>query len=145
VPDRIRSVVVPVTGGANSQLAAELAGRFAAQFDTTARALTVIPAEVSENEAAALEKRARKTLEEAGSNSALTVIRRRNVGAALVRALRPDELVLIGAPSTDPVAALLAETFPNLVARRGHNPMIIVRDVEAHRSGRFERFFRGRK
>jgi len=144
-PGRIRGVVVPVTTGANSQLAAELSKSFAAQFDAPARAVTVIPADVSETDAGALEQSARATLEEAGSPAELTVIRRRNVGTGLVRALRQDELVLIGAPSTDPVAALLAETFPNLVARRAHNPMIIVRDVEAHSSGRFERFFSGRK
>ena len=144
-PERIRGVAVPITSGANSQLAAELAPVFARQFHTVARALTVIPAELPEAEAEALARQARDTLRAAEMETELQVIRGRDVGDTVVRALRDDELVLIGAPSTDPVAALLAETLPAMVARRGREPTIVVRDVEAHHPGRIGRFFRGRK
>jgi nucleotide-binding universal stress UspA family protein len=144
-PGRIRGVVVPMTSGANSQLAAELAPGFAAQFGSTARGITVIPADAPESEAGALERAARETMDRADADFELQILRRRDVGPALVRALRPDELVVIGAPSTDPVAALLAETLPGAIARWGRGPMIVVRDVEAHQSRRFERFFKGRK
>jgi len=145
-PAEIRGVVVPITSGANSQLAAELAPGFAAQFRASARALTVIPPDMPEREAEALERAARETLEEAESKElALSVLRRRNVGRGILAALRPDELVLIGAPTTDPVAALLAETLPGVIARGDRGPMIVVRDVEAQHGGRFERFFKGGK
>lgn len=141
LPDKIRRVVIPVTKGANSTLAAELAPGFAAQFDVRVRALTVIPNDASGNEAEGMEANARKTLEDAQSDAELEVMRRREVKPGLVGALGPDDLVLIGAASTDPVAALLAETLPELIAKQGRGPLIIVRDVEAHRTGRFERFF----
>jgi amino acid transporter len=145
-PGRIRGVVVPVTSGANSQLAAELAPGFATQFETPARAVTVIPSDAPEQEAKALERAARETLGKAETEELeLQVLRRREVGRGLVGALRPDELVLIGAPTTDPVAALLAETLPGAIARGGRGPMIVVRDVEAHQAARFERFFKSRK
>ena len=145
VPDRVRGVVVPVTAGANSQLAAELARSFARQFKTAARAITVIPTGLEESDAVALESEARATLQQAGTEAKLEVLRRRDVGPGVIEALGRDELVLIGAPSTDPMAALLAETLPGMVAKQGRGPMIVVRDVEAHASGRFERFFLGRK
>ena len=88
-----------------------------------------------------MEANARKTLEDAQSDAELEVMRRREVKPGLVGALGPDDLVLIGSASTDPVAALLAETLPELIAKQGRGPLIIVRDVEAHRTGRFERFF----
>jgi len=144
-PKQIRGVVVPVTSGANSQLAAELAPRFAEQYDTTARAVTVIPSGTPDGEARALEAAARETLKAADIDAPLEVLRRRNVGVGLLRAVEPGDLVVMGAPSTDPVAALLAETLPGVLARRGRGPLIVVRDVEAHHSGRFERFFTGRK
>jgi hypothetical protein len=144
-PAKIQSVVVPVTSGANSQLAAELAPGFARQFGAAARAITIIRRDVSEPEAKALQAAAAKTLRDADMDAPLEVLRRREIGPALVRAVEPGELVLMGAPSTDPVAALLAETLPGVLARRGRAPMIVVRDVEAHHPGRFERFFKGRK
>ena len=145
VPAKIRRIVVPVTKGANSRLAAELAPGFAAEFDTGVRALTVIPTYASGIEAEGMEASARKTLEDAGSDAGLEVLRRREVGPGLVGAVGRDEFVLIGAASTDPVAALLAETLPGLIAKQGRGPMMVVRDVEAHRTGRFERFFSVRR
>jgi amino acid transporter len=145
LPDRVREVVVPVTSGANSQLAAELAPAFAAEYGTTIRALTVIPTGVPGPEAETLEHRARETLAAAGARSELQVLRRRDIGSGLVRAVSRDALVVIGAPTTDPVAALLAETFPGIIAQSGRGPLIVVRDVEAHRTGRFQGFFLGRK
>ena len=140
-PDKIRRVVVPVTKGANSKLAAELAPGFAEQFDARVRALTVIPNDASGSEAEGMEASARATLEDAHSDVELEVLRRREVKPGLVGALSRTDLVLIGAASTDPVAALLAETLPGLIAKQGRGPLIVVRDVEAHRTGRFEGFF----
>jgi hypothetical protein len=141
LPDQIRRVVIPVTKGANSTLAAELAPGFAAQFDVRVRAFTVIPNDASVSEAEGMEANARKTLEDAQSAAELEVLRRREVKPGLVGALGRNDLVLIGAASTDPVAALLAETLPGLIAKQGRGPLIVVRDVEAHRTGRFESFF----
>jgi nucleotide-binding universal stress UspA family protein len=145
VPDKIRRVVVPVTKGSNCKLAAELAPGFAVQFDARVRALTVIPNDASGSEAQSMEASARKTLEDAQSDAELEVLRRRDVKPGLVGALGRTDLVLIGAASTDPMAALLAETLPAVIAKMSRGPMIVVRDVEAHRTGRFEGFFsRGR-
>lgn len=144
-PRRIRHVVVPVTGSANAQLAAELAPAFAVRFGADARAVTVIPPEAGEQDAALLEEAARNTLARAELDVELTVVRGTQVAVGLAREVTPDDLVLIGAPRTDPVAALLGETIPGLIASEGHNPLIIVRSVEAGRAGLFERFFLGER
>ncbi|HKQ18296.1 MAG TPA: hypothetical protein VJW75_00985, partial [Candidatus Eisenbacteria bacterium] len=145
VPERVRGVVAPVTSGANSQLASELASAFATRFRTEVRALTVIPTELADEEAETLARRARDTLQAAHTGSRHELIRGRDVGAVLIRALREDELVLIGAPRTDPVAAVLSETIPAIVAECRRGPTIVVRGVDARHPGRFKRFFLGRK
>jgi hypothetical protein len=53
--------------------------------------------------------------------------------------------VVIGAPSSGPVVPLWGDTMPALIAKRGHNPVIVVRDVAEHHSHRFERVFFTRK
>jgi len=141
---RIRRVVVPVTSGANAQLAAELAPGFAAQLGAGIRAVTVIAEDLPPDEAREVEIEARKTIGRARLGVELEILRSRDVGGGLLDALRNEDLVLMGAPRTDPVAALLAETLPGTVARHGRGPMIVVRDVEAHQTGRFERFFGGK-
>ncbi len=142
-PERIRRVVVPVTGGANAQLAAELAPAFGARFDAAMHAVTVIPPDLSDGDAQRLEKEARGTLAQAELAVDLELLRRRDVGRGLARYVGREDLVLIGAPSTDPVAALLGETVPAVLASEGRSPMIVVRDVEARRTARFDRFFLG--
>jgi len=49
--------------------------------------------------------------------------------------------VIIGAPSTDSVAALVGETVPSALVARGHTPLIVVRDVPARPAWGFKRFF----
>jgi len=141
--DAIREVVVPVTSGASSELAAELAPGLARSFEARMRMMTVIPTDLPREDADRLEREARETLRRAEHDGALQVLHRHDVESGLLGALGPDELVVIGAPTTDPVAALLAETLPQTIARHRQGPMIVVRDVEAHRTGRFERFFLG--
>jgi hypothetical protein len=51
------------------------------------------------------------------------------------------DLVVIGAPSTDPVAALLGDTLPGRLVARRRNPVIIVRDIPAERARPFRKFF----
>jgi nucleotide-binding universal stress UspA family protein len=143
-PGRIRRIVVPVTGGANSQLAAELAPGFASQLQAGIQALTVVSQDTPEEEVSAIEAEAKRTIMLARLGTDLRVLRTREVGRGLVEALSPDDLVIIGAPRTDPVAALLAETLPGTIGRHAPGPMLVVRDVEAHHTGRFEAFFGGK-
>lgn len=143
-PDRVRGVVVPVTRGANPKLAAELAPAFARRYDAPIRTVTVVPHEASETEAERLLREAEETVRSAGLGEHVELLRRREVGRGLAASVRGGELVLIGAPSTGPVAAVLGETIPEILARRGRNPVVVVRDVEPRRVGRFERMFFGR-
>ncbi len=141
--DRVRRIVVPVTSGANSQLAAELAPAFAAGLQADSQAVTVIPSDAPADDARRWEQAARETLAAAELSADLEVLRRRDAARGLARYVRRDDLVIIGAPSTDPVAALLGETVPAVLASAGRCPMIVVRDVEARRTPRFDRFFLG--
>ncbi|MGH7546885.1 MAG: hypothetical protein ACREMM_01765, partial [Gemmatimonadales bacterium] len=83
-------------------------------------------------------------LEASDGAAALTVVRARDVAQGLAAALRADDLVVVGAPRIDPVAALLGETVPGALAVLGRNPVIVVRDLAPVRR-RFERFFLARK
>lgn len=139
-PERIGGIVVPVTAGPNPQLAASLAPVFARRFGKPLRGLTVIPPGVSEEDVRQLADQARETLA-ASDGADLTVIRSRDVAQGIAASLRSDDLVVVGAPRTDPVAALLGETVPGALAARGRNPVIVVRDLVPTRIRRFEQFF----
>jgi amino acid transporter/nucleotide-binding universal stress UspA family protein len=143
-PEAVKGVVVPVTRGSNPRLAAELAPAFAQRFAVPTRAITVVPTELTNHEADQLVNDARETLAAAGMKQELSVLRRGEVAFGLTYAVRRGELVVIGAPSTGPVAAVLGETIPDAIARHGRHPVIVVRDIEQRRARRFERFFFGR-
>jgi len=142
-PVRVRGVVVPITKGASSELAAELGPGFGKSFGAPVRVVTVVPNALAPKEAATVEREALETMRKAEHDGALQVVRGTNAESGLLDSLSEGDLVVIGAPTTDPVAALLAETLPQTLARLRTGPMIVVRDVEAHRTGRFERFFLG--
>ncbi len=139
--ERIKAVLVPVTGRANPRLAAELAPAFAEHFSVPTRAVTVVEAGMSPDEAERHTTEASATLEAAGLVTNLEVLRRREVSGGLIRAIHRGDLVLMGAPSDGPVAAIVGETVPGAIARTGRNAVIVVRGVEPRRAHRFERLF----
>ncbi len=139
--DAIDQIVVPVAGGQNSKLAVELAPALANWFDTDSQAITVIEHGVTDDHARRLEQRVRETLQVAGYTGTLDVLRRREMRLGLVRAIRRGDLVLLGAPTHGPIVPLWGETIPGLIAKRGRNPVVVVRDVAEHRARRFEDVF----
>jgi amino acid transporter/nucleotide-binding universal stress UspA family protein len=138
---RIKRIVVPVTKRPNSRLAAELASAFAEAFDAPPRAVTIVPPGVTGQEEMELLDAARETLDESGFQGPLDVTRSADVARALGAGVHRGDLVLLGAPSTGPVAGILIETVPALIARHGRNPVVVVREVEEHRASRFEKAF----
>jgi amino acid transporter/nucleotide-binding universal stress UspA family protein len=142
--DRVKGIVVPVTGRANPRLAAELAPAFADRFAAPTRAVTVVEHGLSAEESERHAKEAAATLEAAGLQAPLEVLHRREIASGLTGAIRRGELVLMGAPSDGPVAAVVGETVPGSIARSGRNAVIVVRGVAPHRTHRFERLFFGR-
>jgi amino acid transporter/nucleotide-binding universal stress UspA family protein len=143
-PEDVRTIIVPVTGGKNSRLAAALAPAFAERFQASTRALTVIERGTQPAEAEKLRAEAEETLEAAGLHVTLEVLSRREPARGLAGALKKGDLVVMGAPSMGPVAAILGGTVPATIVSRGLNPVVVVRDVEEQRSSRFERVFFGR-
>jgi basic amino acid/polyamine antiporter, APA family len=143
-PGGVKRVLVPVTGGQNPRLAAELAPAFAGWFQAPVRAVTVVTLDATDEEADLLAAGARETLEGSGLDVQLEVIRRRDVVDGLTQSVQPGELVLIGAPSTGPVAGMLGETVPAALVTEDGPPVVVVRDVEAVHQLRFERLFFGR-
>ncbi len=141
VPGGVKRIVVPVTAGPNSELAAELAPTLSTWFNAPIRPITVIERGLAKDTADGVVSQARQTLEAAGCAEQLEVLRRRQIGLGLARATRPGDLVLIGAPSVGPVVPLVGNTIPALLARGGHTPVMVVRDVEHKRALRFERVF----
>ncbi len=139
--DKVTRIVVPVTTGGNSKLAAELAGPFSNWFEAPIRALTVVEHGRAGDGGQRHAAEARETLRSAGSAVQLEVLLRREIGSGLIRNLKRGELVLIGAPSSGPVVPLFGETIPALIAKRGRNPVVVVRHVEELRARRFERLF----
>ncbi len=138
---RVTRIVVPVTKGGNSKLAAELATPFSSWFEAPVRALTVIERAAAGNGGQARAAEARETLEAAGSAVELEVLLRGEVSTGLLRNLKRGELVLIGAPTSGPVVPLFGDTIPALIAKRGRNPVVVVRHVEELRARHFERRF----
>jgi amino acid transporter/nucleotide-binding universal stress UspA family protein len=139
--ERVKGILVPVTGRANPRLAAELAPAFAERFAAPTRAVTVVEQGMSPEEAERHTAEATATLEAAGLTAPLEVLRRRDVARGLRGAIKRGELVLMGAPTDGPVAAIVGETVPGAIARTGRNAVIVVRGVEPRRAHRFERLF----
>ena len=139
--DGVSQIIVPVTTGPNSTLAAELAPAFADWFGVSADALTVTASWGTDAHADVQEAKARDTLEAAEFEGDLQVLRRSDVQRGIVNAIVPGQLVVLGAPSSGPVIPILGDTIPALIAQRGRNPVIVVRDVEEQRVHRFERVF----
>jgi hypothetical protein len=139
--DAVQEIVVPVTKGPNSVLAARLAASFARWFEARIRPITVIGRDLSRDDVDALTEEALETLRRAELEGELEVLRRRELVRGLLRFIRPNQLVLIGAPSVGPIVPLIGETIPAMIARRGLNPVLVVREVEEQRAHRFERVF----
>ncbi len=140
-PAAVREILVPVTRGANSSLAVQLAPAFAKRFSATVRAVTVVDEALGAADTERHVAAARATLAAAGYDGPLDVLRHRDPGLALLEGMSPGTLALMGAPSEGAVIPLVGETVPAMLARRGGNPVIVVRDVEARRAHRFERLF----
>ncbi len=140
-PDAIRRIVVPLTRRPNSRLAIELAPALAQGFDAPVQAITIVPAGLGPGEEEALEEGAREMLRDSESGASLEIHHHSDVAHGLSRAIRAGDLVLLGAPSSGPVAGMLGETVPALIARHGRNPVVVVREVEERRASRFERAF----
>ncbi|HSF03912.1 MAG TPA: universal stress protein, partial [Solirubrobacterales bacterium] len=140
-PENVKGIVVPVTGTANARLAAELAPAFVERFEAPVRAVTIVEHGTEPEEAKREEAEAAATLEAAGLKGPLAVLRRRDVAQGLLGAIHHGELVLMGAPSEGPVAAVVGETVPGAIARSAKNAVIVVRGVEPRRAHRFERLF----
>ena len=141
----IRSILVPVTRGPNSQLAAELAGAFRDGLGAPLRVVTVVERGTERKVAEEMVQAARTTADAAGLSPEVAVLHRREVGRGLAAAAVPDELVIIGGPSSGPTLPLFGETVPATIAKHGANPVLVVRTVAPHRAGRFERAFFGRR
>ncbi len=142
-PTRVRAVVVPVTDGANSRLAASLAPVLGRSFRIPVRALTVVPPGDADPRGQALIAAAQDTLQAVAWTEPGRVVRSWDPAQAIVDAVGPDDLIVLGAPSTDPVAALVGETIPSALAARRRAPMMVVRDVAPRPAWRFQRFFLG--
>jgi amino acid transporter/nucleotide-binding universal stress UspA family protein len=144
VSDSVNGIVVPVTKGRNAGLAAQLAPAFGRWFEVKVRAMTVVESDAADDEAEKAVGEAQGVLTDAGVDIHLEVLRRREVAVGLARAIKRGNLVVIGAPSSGPVAAIVGETIPMTIGNRGRNPVVVVRDVEPRRVHRFERLFFGR-
>jgi amino acid transporter/nucleotide-binding universal stress UspA family protein len=140
-PGEVAGVLVPVTPSPNSELAARLAPAFAAWFEAPARAITVIDRELTDADAERVEEETRTLVGAAAAQAPLQVLRRGEPSRAITRAVKPDEVVVIGAPSTGPLTPLFGETIPTLLARHDRNAVIVVRKVQQQQAHLFDRVF----
>ena len=141
----IRRILVPVTRGPNSLLAAELATAFRDGYGASIQPVTVVERGTRRQEAEAMVRAARETLTAAELPPELQVLHRRDTAHGLAAAVLPSDLVVIGGPTAGPTLPLFGETVPTTIARRGASPVLVVRAVEPKRAGRFERAFFGRE
>ncbi len=141
----IQRVLLPVTAGPNSRLAAEIAGAFRDSLGAPIHAVTVIERGTKRPDAEAMVLAARETAVAGGLPAEVQVLHRRETARGLAAAALPTDLVVIGGPSVGPTLPLFGETIPTTIAKRGASPVLVVRAVEPKRAGRFERAFFGRR
>jgi len=140
----VRRIVVPVTRSRNAELAASLAPALAEYFGADTLGITVVDPLAPPEETRRLEREAKETMTAAELSAPLRVLRRDDPADGLARDLAAGDLVLIGAPSSGPMAAVFGETVPSTISNQGRNPVVVVRDLEPRRAHRFERLFFGR-
>jgi nucleotide-binding universal stress UspA family protein len=138
----VRRVAVPVTAGPNSRLASELTPAFSEWVGGVPRFLTIVPDDVDKATATKAVGLAQETMEFSGTDGELEVVHGPDPGRGLVSSVRPDELVLVGAPSSGPISPLFGETVPGLLAARADGPVVIVRNIQ-QQTDRFQTFFFG--
>lgn len=139
--DDVTSIVVPLTHGPNSELAARLAPALSEWFEAPARALTVIERDVPDAIAEQMTAVTRELVDAMGTDAPLEVLRRREPARTITRSVKSNELVVIGAPTTGPLTPLFGETIPTLLTRHDRNAVIVVRKVSEHRGHVFDRVF----
>jgi amino acid transporter/nucleotide-binding universal stress UspA family protein len=145
-PHEIKRIVVPVSGGENAELAAELAPAFARWFSAPIRTITVIESGTDEEEARKLVEGATGTLKHAGlDEDQLEILKRRDVAKGLTGAMRTGDLFLVGAPLEESAAAFLGVTIPAALAESQRAPVVVVRDVQEKQARRAGRVFFGRR
>ncbi len=103
--------------------------------------MTVVSRGLATEDAERLVAEAKRALEGMKDSPPLEVVHGGDVAQRLTRAVATGELVVIGAPSTDPMAALVGETVPGVLAARSLSPVIMVRDISKQQPGRLIRFF----
>jgi nucleotide-binding universal stress UspA family protein len=137
----VREIVVPITQGANSRLAAALSESLGDWFEAPAVLVTAIDRSASETQAREAGEIAEHTATEAGVTSTPELRRYQDVKRGLLGLTRGDRIVLIGAPREGPISPVFGETMPGAIAERGNGPVVVVRNVESSRISRFERVF----
>lgn len=137
----LHGVVVPVTAGANSRLASELAPALADWVGGTARFITIVPSDVDDATAQQAAETAQETMQASGLSGEVQTLGDLDPGRGLISAIKANELVLVGAPSSGPISPLFGETVPGLLAAISSSPVVIVRDVEPEHTHRFQQFF----
>ena len=137
----VKSVVVPVTAGMNSRLASELTPAMSEGVGGAARFITIVPDDVDDATARKATDLALETMQASGLAGEMEILKGPDAGRGLISAIRSDELVLVGAPSSGPISPLFGETVPGLLAQRSEGPVVIVRDVEPRHTRRFRNFF----
>ncbi len=142
-PGAFDRVVVPVTSGLHSRLAAELSPAVSEWFDVPTRLVTMVPHDVSDSDTATVLKAATETATAAGIEERPELLRHFDVERGLLETLQPSNLVVVGAPSSGPVAPVFGTTVPGAIAQRERGASIVVRNVEPQRTSRFERVFFG--
>ncbi|MBK5255892.1 MAG: amino acid permease [Vicinamibacteria bacterium] len=139
----LTGVVVPVTTGPNSRLAVELTPAISDWIKGPARFMTIVPDDVDESTADRAMELARTTLSASEPPAELLALHGPDAARGLLAEVRLHDLVLVGAPSEGPISPLFGETVPGVLATHSSGPVVIVRNVEPHQSGRFQRFFFG--
>ncbi|HSM17010.1 MAG TPA: amino acid permease [Gemmatimonadales bacterium] len=143
-PEGISEILLPVTTGPTSRLAAKLAPVFGEQFGAPIRAVTIVERHLSAAEADKQVSDAQATLAAAGFEERLEVLRRRDVARGLKQATKRGTLVMMGAPTAESLQAILGETVPAQIAQSKKAPIVVVRNVAEHRVRKFEQLFFGR-
>lgn len=140
-PARVHTVVVPVTQGANSRLGAALGLALGRALGVRTRAVTVLSSGAVGAEDEAQIAAAQETLRQADWTEPVETLQSWNPALALDQAFGSNELVVMGAPSTESVAALIGETIPSVLGAHDRRPLLVVRDVPLRPAWRFKRFF----
>ncbi|MEJ2368380.1 MAG: amino acid permease [Acidobacteriota bacterium] len=130
-PGDVRRILMPYDPGVNSELAADLAAAFGRRFESSVRAVRVVPRDATTGERAEAEADLKGKIAGRFAEGESKVIMADEIIPVLLRESRQSDLVVLGGSGAGILEQLLGYSVPLELSERTSKPVIVVYEMAA--------------